>query len=544
MKMKVSSILTITTIFILVLIPSLHVPHLSDDYFYMAIANLHDQIGHYKEWSGRIVTNIFSAYMMKYASHTVYMILNAMAFTAIAVLISSLPCAVLRGKFKLYPVGMVVIFTLMWIANPALGETSFWFVGSANYLWPSMYVSLFMVIVALQKEKMAAWKLPLALAMGFLAGCSNENTSVVLILLTIGYLIYTRKLNISYPYLIGLLTGAAVLLLSPGSAKRSLVFTDWHSLSFLGKLDLQLFTRMPDSLTGFWQVYIVIIFMVLYHAIIGIKDRKPFVAATVFFIAALMCNAAFLASPYMPARAYIGALFMLLIATSFIIFGFVENESTLAKLISPAVVILFCVVYFIPSYTFFTHSVLSTWEQEKIRMKMIDEQVSKGEKNPTIPFYYFPRLMKPTDGYPVFQNPYMSYHFNVSSITEELVGFDYAAATSCNAIPVKKKLYEGVTLESVCLYTDKISGDSRIIYKTDGNINNVFSSGNALYSHVEMSDGKVLNKDTAKQAFFIDGYWYTFSEAKDVDLSKVKEIKLGIYDAKTIKIYSNIVVNP
>ncbi len=171
----------------------------------------------------------------------------------------------------------------MWIANPALGETSFWFVGSANYLWPSMYVSLFMVIVALQKEKMAAWKLPLALAMGFLAGCSNENTSVVLILLTTGYLVYTRKLNVSYPYLIGLLAGAAVLLLSPGSAKRSLVFTDWHSLSFLDKLDLQLFTRMPDSLTGFWQVYLVIIFMVLCHAIIGIKDRKPFVAATVFF---------------------------------------------------------------------------------------------------------------------------------------------------------------------------------------------------------------------------------------------------------------------
>ncbi|HGG8813943.1 MULTISPECIES: DUF6056 family protein [Enterobacter cloacae complex] len=544
MKMKVSSILTITAIFILVLIPSLHVPHLSDDYFYMAIANLHDQLGHYKEWSGRIVTNIFSAYMMKYASHTVYMSLNAMAFTAIAVLISSIPCAVLRGKFKLYPIGMVVIFTLMWIANPALGETSFWFVGSANYLWPSMYVSLFMVIVALQKEKMAAWKLPLALAMGFLAGCSNENTSVVLILLTVGYLVYTRKLNVSYPYLIGLLAGAAALLLSPGSAKRSLVFTDWHSLSFLGKLDLQLFTRMPDSLTGFWQVYLVIIFMVLCHAIIGIKDRKPFVAAAVFFIAALMCNAAFLASPYMPARAYIGSLFMLLIATSFIIFGFDENDSNIARLVAPGVALLFCIVYFIPSYTFFTHSVLSTWKQEKIRMEMLAEQISNGSKDPVIPNYYFPRLLKTTDGYPVFQNPYMLYHFGVNTITEKQIGFDYSALSKCNYVKVGQRIFDGVTLESVCLFHDKISGDTKILYRTVGDINKLFNNGYALYSHVFMKDGSTFNKDTVEQALFIDGYWYTYSDAKNIELDKIKEIKIGIYNSKTVEIYSNVIVEP
>ena len=101
--MKVSSILTITAIFVLVLIPSLHVPHLSDDYFYMAIANLHDQLGHYKEWSGRIVTNIFSAYMMKYASHTVYMSLNAMAFTSHADFFPSM-CSIAR-KIQTIPYG-------------------------------------------------------------------------------------------------------------------------------------------------------------------------------------------------------------------------------------------------------------------------------------------------------------------------------------------------------------------------------------------------------------------------------------------------------
>ncbi|MBW6090527.1 hypothetical protein KZ770_11560 [Escherichia coli] len=526
MKMKVSPILTIAAIFILVLIPSLHVPHLSDDYFYMAIANLHDQLGHYKEWSGRIVTNIFSAYMMKYASHTAYMSLNAMAFTAIVVLISSLPCAVLRGKFKLYPMGMVVIFTLMWIANPALGETSFWFVGSANYLWSSMYVSLFMVIVALQKDKMAAWKLPFALAMGFLAGCSNENTSVVLIIITIGYLVYTRKLNVSYPYLIGLLTGAAVLLLSPGSAKRSLVFTDWHSLSFLEKLDLQLFTRMPDSLTGFLAGLPSNNFL-WFYATQSLESRTAnlFVSAMAFFIAALMCNAAFLASPYMPSRAYIGSLFMLLIATSFIIFGFDEKRFQNCKVsrslcgFTVLYLILYSILHILHSF-YFKHS-----KQEKIRMEMLADQISNGSKDPVIPNYYFPRLLKNTDGYPVFQNPYMLYHFGVNTITEKQIGFDYSALSKCNYVKVGQRIFDGVTLESVCIFHDRISGDKKILYRTVGDINKLFNNGYALYSHVFMKDGSTFNKDTVEQALFIDGYWYTYSDAKNIELDKINEIK-------------------
>ncbi|AKL10531.1 TPA: hypothetical protein I8271_004084 [Kluyvera intermedia] len=542
--MKISSILTIAAIFILVLIPSLHVPHLADDYFYMGIANMHAQLEHYNEWSGRVITNVFSAYMIKYANHSFYMGLNAAAFTTIVVLISSLPYTLLHGKFSVSPVGLIIIFTLMWIANPALAETSFWFVGAANYLWPSMYVALFMVIVSLQKEKLSVWKIPFALAMGFMAGCSNENTSVVLILLTIGYFFHTNKFKISYPYLTGLLVGSAVLLLSPGSAKRSLAFTDWHALSFVGKLDLQLFTRFPDSFMGFWQVYLVIIFMALCHSASGEKNRKPFFYGLFFFISAIMCNAAFLASPYMPERAYSGTLFMLLITTSFIFYAVMDITCKITKWIVITSITTFCFVYLIPSYVFFTHSVIRTWEQEKIRMEMLNEQISNGNRNPVIPNYYLPRLLKKTDGYPNFQNPYMLHHFGVNSIIEKEMGFDYSALNKCSYIKVDQSIFNGITLDSVCLLNDKISGDKKIVYRIIGDINKLFNNGNALYSHVFMQNGQTFNKDTVVQAVFMAGYWYTYSDAINLELDKIKDIKIGIYNSKTMEIYSNIIIKP
>lgn len=235
---------------------------------------------------------------------------------------------------------------------------------------------------------------------------------------------------------------------------------------------------------------------------------------------------------------------MLLIATSFIIFGFDENDSNIARLVAPGVALLFCIVYFIPSYTFFTHSVLSTWKQEKIRMEMLADQISNGSKDPVIPNYYFPRLLKNTDGYPVFQNPYMLYHFGVNTITEKQIGFDYSALSKCNYVKVGQRIFDGVTLESICIFHDRISGDKKILYRTVGDINKLFNNGYALYSHVFMKDGSTFNKDTVEQALFIDGYWYTYSDAKNLELDKINEIKIGIYNSKTVEIYSNVIVKP
>ena len=59
-----------------------------------------------------------------------------------------------------------------------------------------------------------------------------------------------------------------------------------------------------------------------------------------------------------------------------------------------------------------------------------------------------------------------------------------------------------------------------------------------------MKDGSKFNKDTVEQALFIEGYWYTYSDAKNIELDKINEIKIGIYNSKTVEIYSNVIVKP
>ena len=58
-----------------------------------------------------------------------------------------------------------------------------------------------------------------------------------------------------------------------------------------------------------------------------------------------------------------------------------------------------------------------------------------------------------------------------------------------------------------------------------------------------MNDGKFINKDTSRKAMFIGDGYYTYSNAEDINFSKVKKIELGMYDAKTGAPFSKLVIS-
>lgn len=149
MNYRIFCSISLLVIFVLILIPAIHTPMLSDDYYYISIANLHEQLAHYKEWSGRILTNMFSSYMMHYTPHAVYETLTAMALALTICIIASIPNALIKRELKFNPLAALILFSLYWIANPSLGETTFWFVGAANYLWTTFYISIFILTIAL-----------------------------------------------------------------------------------------------------------------------------------------------------------------------------------------------------------------------------------------------------------------------------------------------------------------------------------------------------------------------------------------------------------
>lgn len=545
MNRKALSYLTLAVMFVLVLIPSLHVPMLSDDYYYYSfvIADPLSQFQHYMEWSGRIVTNVLSSYMMTYFSHTVYESLTASAFVMMLFFISCLPSAFRDGKISCSWITLSIIFIFYWIANPTLGQTSFWFVGAANYLWPSFFVSLCLLSMAMTKEKLKAWKIPLALIAGFLAGCSNENTCIVVILITFSYATYSKRISVLWPYMAGMIAGAAVLLMSPGAAARSAYFTSWHSMSTIGKIDLQLFTRMPESMQGFWQVYLLIIILCLAAAMFGSKARSHIVCASVFFVGAILCNLAFVASPFMPNRAYSGALFMMLISASFLMSALLEAEYRKGIGFVVSLIYVFSLSYFIPSYAFFTTAVVRTWGQEQIRHQMILDQVKEGKKTVVIPDYYFTRLEKETDQYPTYKQPKMAMYYGVDEIKELPVKFDYSSLAAAKHVDTNVELAPGVILKAIYLYREPFGGPKKIIYRTSGDINEKFREGAAMFSHVIIKgrDG-FINKDTANEAIKIGNDWYTYSDADDVRFEDVSEISIGMYQISPLKTLSQNVV--
>ncbi|BET97707.1 hypothetical protein TCT1_26280 [Xenorhabdus sp. TCT-1] len=172
---------------------------------------------------------------------------------------------------------------------------------------------------------------------------------------------------------------------------------------------------------------------------------------------------------------------------------------------------------------------------------MILEQVKEGKKEVVIPDYYFTRVVKSTDEYPSYKQPKMAMYYGVDAIIELPVKFDYSYSSleRMKHADINAELAEGVTLKSIYLYQEPFGGSQKIIYRISGDINGVFRSGSAMFSHVILKDKDgFVNKDTANEAVKIGDDWYTYSDAADIQFEEVKSINIGIYQVNPLKILS------
>ena len=79
------------------------------------------------------------------------------------------------------------VFALLWVVTPAFGESFLWLVGSCNYLFGILFIlaALLPVTKALDSDfaPMAGWKTVLYFLLCLLAGWTNENNSVALVVI-------------------------------------------------------------------------------------------------------------------------------------------------------------------------------------------------------------------------------------------------------------------------------------------------------------------------------------------------------------------------
>lgn len=186
--------------YLLLLIPYISIftieyntPVHADDYNYFIMGNsVKNHLHHYLTWSGRLVSDYFSTLLLSTSSSILKSTILAFAFTTIIFLITQI--SYLKEKeiksSNLF-IQFISIFTIFWITNPIKGEIVFWLVGSANYLVTNFFIIIFLhsLFNYLYNRK----NLHLLLLVSFFAGCSNENTCWIVLLLSIASSIYIYK---------------------------------------------------------------------------------------------------------------------------------------------------------------------------------------------------------------------------------------------------------------------------------------------------------------------------------------------------------------
>jgi len=241
-------------------------------------------------------------------SKPVYMAVNSLIFLIVVINISIFP-RLLQGKPLIDRFSCLMLwisFLLYWLCNPNLGQTSFWLVGSAIYLWPLMWLSFYLIcLFKLLREDVLIpncnnnKKLALLAVLGFCSGLSNESTGSATVFLNSMLLFMNwdnfRGLSLRNSFLrvnckdslnfkvmlVGFfssLIGFLILVLAPGNFLRMTheAFVHWRSLPLVYKIFGHVVMRMPDAISQFGFAFIIIsvLFITLSRSIAGCEKLK------------------------------------------------------------------------------------------------------------------------------------------------------------------------------------------------------------------------------------------------------------------------------
>lgn len=211
-------------------------PYCNDDYIYMNIWNsnepvmsisdvIRSQVMHYNEWGGRFVAHFIVQSLLILPSYIVD-ILNSLMFMFYIILIYLHSI----GNKKEHSISLFcLIFFFIWFYQISFGEDILWTTGSGNYLWCTSIVLLFLLPYRINYGKSSLnnnfWNALGLLVLGLIAGCTNENVGISVILVLVIYFIYFKinKYKVKYWMItgfIGFIVGYIILMLAPGNYLR------------------------------------------------------------------------------------------------------------------------------------------------------------------------------------------------------------------------------------------------------------------------------------------------------------------------------------
>ncbi|WP_165040267.1 DUF6056 family protein [Dysgonomonas sp. ZJ709] len=333
---NISWILVILICFSILLILNIFTPMTADDFGYLYIhaedgarvTSIGDifqsQYNHYYLWGGRSVVH-FIAQALLLLPPFVIDLLNTLAYMAYVFLIYWF----IKGR----KAGSILLFILVnlaiWFVQPAFGDTILWITGSANYLWGTTLILLFLLPFRLysghKQDRISMIIYSVAFFIfAFIAGWTNENTAGAMLLMAILFLIYYRSRKWNIPVwaivgLIGALIGYIIMIFAPGNAVRA---------GEAGQLGMFIicYRLLMHTLTLFTDYGILILSYLVILVLSGRFSREEskdsLQLSLIFLVGALAAIYAMIFSPSFPPRAWFGILTFFIIAIGILFYNF------------------------------------------------------------------------------------------------------------------------------------------------------------------------------------------------------------------------------
>ena len=394
-------------ILISMLILNFITPYVADDLTYQYIwgtsnkvHNVWDvlvsQYNHYMTWGGRSVAHTIAQFFLVFPKF-VFNIANSLCYVGILYKINSIA----TNKKKC---AWLILFMhlLLFFITPCFGEDFLWLIGSCNYSWTILIMLIFLDYFHKEKLKDSRLSMIKMYFLGILAGWTNENTGIALVIIV--FLILGNEKILKKKKLpmwkitgwIGSIVGYIILLLSPGNYIRNSYMVD--DTFFLIRY-LNNFMDITDSLIKYlWPLLIGLLVLYTYYIY---QKKKPDAKSVIYGIGGLVATYAMIASPYFPERAWSGIIVFLVIAIINLFENVYEKQRLVRFIFFDCMIILS--IFFIRDY--------SNLARDLIRYnKVIYERKQYIKKHPKEEIYYFEAFpmnnkYSPFHGYDLTENP-------------------------------------------------------------------------------------------------------------------------------------------
>ncbi|MFV0418234.1 MAG: DUF6056 family protein [Dysgonomonas sp.] len=352
-------IIAVLACFSVLLFLNILTPFISDDFAYFFIygeqarvASIGDviqsQVNHYYQWGGRSVVHFIAQVLLMLPSY-IADILNTLVYLAYAYLIY----LHIKGR-GCDSISLFILINLaVWFLQPVIGDTILWITGSANYLWGTTLILVFLLPYrfynGINRSRLREIIVFLGLfVFGIIAGWTNENTAGAMILIAVFFIFHYRSQGWKIPVwsisgLVGGIIGFAFMILAPGNLERA---GEASGLS----LYILAYRLFNSTLTFFYYngaaILLSVLLLVLYRWFPKREQDALVKVSLIYTIAAVAAVYAMLLSPTFPRRALFGVVTYLIIGMGVLFYNLDFKHKFLRQIrLSVIVVGLVCFLF-------------------------------------------------------------------------------------------------------------------------------------------------------------------------------------------------------